>query len=153
MTEHAIPSYVMMMAPTLHALDGLGGTATTDDLDAAVIARMGLTPAQLAVTVAGGDKGPRSKVAHRLGLARTHLRKLGHISNAHRGVWALEPASRAILDLDRDGAAAVLRDQDLEIRKAVRAAHVGRPGAPGEPLDADLDLDPDELSEILNDSY
>jgi restriction system protein len=151
MTEHAIPSYVMMMAPTLHALDRLGGSATRADLDAAVVARMGLTPAQLDVTLTGAHPEPRSKVSHRLALARTHLRKLGYVSNLQRGIWALEPASRAILDLDREGAATALRDQDLEIRKAVRAERIAAGQAPGPEVDAGVE--PDELSDILNDSY
>ena len=132
MTDHAIPSYVMMMAPTLDALESLGGSATREQLDAAVIARMGLTPAQLAVQISGADNEPRSKVAHRLGLARTHLRKLGYVDRPEQGVWALEPASRSILDLDRDGAAATLHEQDLEIRKAARApaSPPARPPAP-----------------------
>ena len=150
MTEHAIPSYVMMMAPTLVALETLGGSATTDQLDAAVIARMGLTPAQMAEVI-GGAGDPRPKVAHRLGLARTHLRKLGYVTNAQRGVWALEPASRAILDLDHDGAAAALQDQDLEIRTRARAERIARGQEPGPEVDPDLE--PDELGDILNDSY
>ena len=151
MTDHAIPSYVMMMSPTLDALESLGGSATKEQLDAAVIARMGLTPAQLAVQINGSDKEPRSKVAHRLGLARTHLRKLGYVSKPEHGAWALEPASRAILDLDRDGAAAALHEQDLAVRKAMRAERVARGGVPGP--EADAELGPDELSDILNDSY
>jgi restriction system protein len=151
MTDHAIPSYVMMMAPTLDALEGLGGTATKADLDTAVIARMGLTPAQLAVQISGADKEPRSKVAHRLGLARTHLRKLGYVSRPEHGVWTLEPASRSILDLDRAGASAALHEQDLEIRKAARLARIAAGQAPGPEVDPGLE--PDELSDILNDSY
>ena len=151
MTDHAIPSYVMMMSPTLDALDGLGGSATKDEIDAAVIARMGLTPAQLAVEISGADKEPRSKVVHRLGLARTHLRKLGYLAKREHGVWALEPASSAILDLDRDGAAAALHEQDLEIRKAARVERIAAGKAPGPEIEAGVE--PDELSDILNDSY
>ena len=151
MTDHAIPSYVMMMAPTLDALESLGGSAAKAELDAAVIARMGLTPAQLAVRISGPDGEPRSTVAHRLGLARTQLRKLGYVTKPEHGVWALEPASRSILDLDRDGAAAALHEQDLEIRKADRLARIAAGHAPGP--EAGPGVEPDELSDILNDSY
>jgi restriction system protein len=151
MTDHAIPSYGMMMSPTLDALESLGGSATREQLDAAVIARMGLTPAQLAVQISGSDKEPRSKVGHRLGLARTHLRKLGYVSKPEHGVWSLEPASRSILDLDRAGAAAALHEQDLEIRKAARRERIAAGQAPGPEVDGGVE--PDELSDILNDSY
>ena len=148
MNEHAIPTYLMMLAPTLEALDGLGGSATNDELDAAVIARMGLTVAQLAVHDSDERHPPRSKVAHRLSVARTHLKKFGYVTSSRRGLWTLDPSSAAILDLGRDGAAAGLRERDIEVRKAMRAAKRGAPVPKADP-----EIEPDELSEILNDSY
>ena len=141
----------MMMAPTLDALENLGGSASREQLDAAVIARMGLTPAQLAVPISGATTSPAPRSPTVSGLARTHLRKLGYVSRPEHGVWALEPASRSILDLDRDGAAATLHEQDLEIRKAARVARIAAGQAPGP--DVESGVEPDETSDILNDSY
>jgi len=154
MNEHAIPTYLMMLAPTLESLDRLGGSATNDELDAAVIARMGLTAAQLAVHDNDKLHPTRTKVAQRLSVTRTYLKKFGYITNSRRGLWTLDPSSAAILGLDRDGAAAALRAQDIKVREAKRGERAERTAKSGAPVpEADPSIEPDELSEMLNDSY
>lgn len=139
MNEVEIPTYVLMMAPTLHSLDALGGSATKDELDAAVIARMGLSDQQLAVEFPEDSRQRGSKVVHRLAWARTYLKKLGYVTNSQRGVWTILPTSRDILSLDLDEANKALRRQDSDVRRAMRLERLAK--AEEEAPEGDTDVE------------
>lgn len=89
----AIPPIREFVDPALKALAQLGGEASNDALNAAVISQMGFTPEQLAVPHSTpNDK--RTEVQYRLAWARTRLRKAGLIEPKKRGIWQLTPAGR-----------------------------------------------------------
>lgn len=87
MTEQ-VPVYQQYMNPILAALRGLGGSASIEALDSAVIENMTL-PADVVSIPHTPDKPERSEVSYRMAWARTYLEYAGLITNPRRGVWAL----------------------------------------------------------------
>lgn len=84
----AVPAYSDLLWPTLQAAIGLGGSASIAELDAAVIEREQLTPAQQSVLLSGGRQ---ALVQNRLAWARTYLKGMGLLANSTRGVWSVTP--------------------------------------------------------------
>jgi restriction system protein len=120
MPEVAIPTYIDMLLPTLQALDKLGGSGNTDEVDQTTTDLMRLTREQLAVEYPpeARQKGP--KVVHRLAWARTYLKKFGAVDNSRRGVWTLESLGRKFLEMDPTEASLSLRSADADVRRQAR---------------------------------
>ncbi|WP_374703822.1 winged helix-turn-helix domain-containing protein, partial [Rhodococcus sp. ENV425] len=91
--EVALPPYTDLLWPTLQALIGLGGSASIEELEKAVIAREGLSEA--ARSVLHGD-GPVTEIEYRVGWARTYLKGMGLLANTRRGVWSVTDRGRAV---------------------------------------------------------
>ena len=68
-TNSDVPSHVELMAPTLHAIRELGGSASIDEILQQVIANL-----RLPVEITGvlHLDGPRTELAYRLGWSRTY---------------------------------------------------------------------------------
>jgi restriction system protein len=147
----SIPTYVEMMLPTLQALDTLGGSGTRDEIDDAVITRMGFTDEQMAVEFPPTATQKGSKVIHRLAWARTYPKKAGTIDNSRRAVWTIEPQGRAYLEMATGEAAAALRVADSEIRRQARLAKVAATeSVQDEQVSGEMDADtaPPELDDV-----
>lgn len=85
-----VPNPYQLVDPTLEALRQLGGSGTNEEIYEKVIEIMKLSPEVL--DVPHGDSG-QTELAYEMAWARTHLRQLGKIKNAGRGVWAIvEPS-------------------------------------------------------------
>ena len=128
-SEVKIPTYRDLMLPTLQALDALGGLATVESLEAKTVEIFNLTPEQLAVAFNAEQSTTGSKVIHRLGWARTYLRKVELIENTGRGEWALLDEGRRVLGLPATEAVDLLVSLDKEIRKSSSDGHHIRRGA------------------------
>lgn len=89
-----IPTYDQYIAPTMRALQELGGSASNGELVESVSQAMGLTDEQMSV-VHNAERGNQTEVAYRMAWARTYLKKAGFLENSARGVWALTPKGRA----------------------------------------------------------
>jgi restriction system protein len=85
-----VPNPYQLVDPTLEALRQLGGSGTNEEIYEKVIEIMNLPPEVL--DVPHGDSG-QTELAYEMAWARTHLRQLGKIRNARRGVWAIVEAS------------------------------------------------------------
>jgi restriction system protein len=107
--KDVLPKYEALVVPMLDALKGLGGSATVDELDAAVSSSLGLTDKQLQLPH-GRENDARTELEYRLAWTRTILKTAGLVTNSSRGVWALvdaqvDPSSvdpRAVLKRHRD---------------------------------------------------
>ncbi|WP_068268909.1 restriction endonuclease [Aldersonia kunmingensis] len=87
-----VPSYYDLLWPALQTVIELGGSASIEELDAAVIEREGLSPEVQAVLHSGG---PSTEVQYRLAWARTYLKGMGLLTNSQRAVWSVTEQGRA----------------------------------------------------------
>jgi len=88
MSSPLIPKYNDFHWPSLLSLRALGGSASIEEMNKAVIERMNLTDEQQAVL--HGD-GPNTEISYRVAWARTYLKGMGLADNSERGVWSLTP--------------------------------------------------------------
>lgn len=94
-----LPRYEALVVPTLDALKRLGGSATVDELDAAVSSSLGLTDKQLQIPH-GRESDARTELEYRLAWTRTILKTSGLVTNSSRGVWALVDAQLDLRSVD-----------------------------------------------------
>lgn len=87
----SFPSYEALVVPTLEALKRLGGSATLDELDAAVSSSLGLSEKQLQIPHSR-ERASRTELEYRLAWTRTMLKTAELVTNSTRGVWALTDA-------------------------------------------------------------
>ncbi len=97
MRSAAVPPYDDMLAPTVRALQALGGSGTIEEVNTKVAEIMGLTDQVLEVPHLNG---PTSEVAYRLAWSRTYLKKFGLLENSSRGIWSLTPKGASISEVD-----------------------------------------------------
>jgi restriction system protein len=137
-----IPPYTAMLLPTLTALQSLGGSATKDELDEAVVQQMGISEEQVAVEFPEEARQRGSKVLHRFGWVRTYLKKMELIENSARAVWGLLPAANEYLLDDPEAANIRLVEFDRNLRKQARLLQVEPNGSAGDGDAENEDLDP-----------
>jgi restriction system protein len=116
-TRADLPRFVEYLPPLVAALKARGGSATIDELEEDVAARMGLSDDLLAVPMASGTQ--QSYFSYRLSWARSFLKKAGAAENSERGVWRLTPLGAAMSDEE-------LRAIVPRIRAEDRRARLGR---------------------------
>lgn len=93
----AVPRYHELMWPTITALRSLGGSATNQEINDAVIEIAGLTDTQLHIL---HGQGPMTEVAYRLHWARTYLKSADAVTNTSRGVWAITEKGQSLSEQD-----------------------------------------------------
>lgn len=86
-----LPKYHELMRPTLVALDRVGGSASLNEVNDAVIELVGLPAEALEIQY---DSGAGTVVADRLSWARSHLKAAGFLASGGRGVWLLTDEGR-----------------------------------------------------------
>ncbi|WP_242676636.1 restriction endonuclease [Rhodococcus sp. ABRD24] len=86
-----LPPYTDLLWPTLQALIALGGSASNNELDSAVVERQEWSPELQGIL--HGD-GPGTEVEYRLAWARTYLKGMGLIANSRRAVWTVTKRGR-----------------------------------------------------------
>ncbi|NLE81225.1 MAG: restriction endonuclease [Rhodococcus sp.] len=92
-----VPRYIDLLWPALQTAIALGGSASNEELNGAVIEREGLS-----VQVQGvlhGD-GPSTEIEYRLAWARTYLKGMGLLTNSRRGVWSVTAKGREVAEAD-----------------------------------------------------
>ncbi|AOW91939.1 restriction endonuclease [Rhodococcus sp. WMMA185] len=94
MTVH-VPQYVDLLWPALQAAIALGGSASNEELDSAVVEREGLSSD--VQSVLHGD-GPSTEIEYRLAWARTYLKGMGLLTNSRRGVWSVTEKGREVTE-------------------------------------------------------
>ena len=91
--EKGFPDLPQLMLATIDALKSIGGSASIQELDEAVIEREGVSEEEQAIMM---PNGRYQKVNYYLAWARTYLKRGGTIDNSSRGVWALRDEGESI---------------------------------------------------------
>jgi restriction system protein len=94
-----LPKYDHLFAPVLDALRALGGSASIAELNDSVIAKLVLSPDEIAMP---HNNGRMTELEYRLSWARSYLKRFGLIDNPRRSVWALTPAGQEVGVVDND---------------------------------------------------
>ena len=79
----SVPTFDMLLNPTLGAIRSLGGSASIAEIDNRVIETLALTNA---IAQIPHGQGRVTELEYRLGWCRTYLKKYGLIDNSERGV-------------------------------------------------------------------
>ncbi|HEX8204288.1 MAG TPA: restriction endonuclease [Isosphaeraceae bacterium] len=110
-TGNRIPTFDKLMNPLIKALHGLGGSGSVDELYEKVTEQLEL-PEDVLRLPHNPEKSNQSEVEYRLGWARTYLKKYGLLENSSRGVWAIAPDKRHIIEVDPKAVVRQVRDSD-----------------------------------------
>lgn len=86
-----LPRYHELMRPTLEALDKIGGSASLNEINDAVVDLVGLSAESTEIQYASGA-GP--VIPDRLSWARSYLKAAGFLASGGRGVWLLTDEGR-----------------------------------------------------------
>ncbi|RVW06137.1 restriction endonuclease [Rhodococcus spongiicola] len=92
-----LPPYTDLLWPTLQALIALGGSASNNELDGAVVEREGWSPEVQGIL---HGAGPGTEVEYRLAWARTYLKGMGLLANSRRAVWSVTKRGREVTESD-----------------------------------------------------
>lgn len=90
MSKIEVPKYQEYMQPTWQALIELGGSGTIEEIEDAVIKKMGLS--NEAIDMPHGTNGSTTELSYRMSWTRSYLKKRGYITNSSRGVWTIASA-------------------------------------------------------------
>ena len=94
-----LPKYHEFMRPTLIALDRIGGSASLNEINDAVIEATNLSPEAVAIEY---ESGAGTVIADRLSWARSYLKGAGLLASGGRGVWLLTDEGRLAKDWPED---------------------------------------------------
>lgn len=133
MSKDRVPQYHEMMNALLSALHELGGSGSISEINNVAITRLGLEEGIVEIPH-DPEKSNDTEVEYRLAWVRTYLKKYGLIDNSSRGVWAIVPEKRHILEVDPDQVVRFVREQTNAERAAKLALEPedGQGGAPDE---------------------
>ena len=94
-----MPRYGDFYTPLLLSLRQLGGSASIEELNSAVIDSMKL-PQEVLEELHDPEKSNTTEVEYRLAWARTYLKLYGILENSSRGVWALTKQAESLKKID-----------------------------------------------------
>ncbi len=112
MSQTRVPTFDLLMNPTIAALKALGGSGTVEEINAKAVEIANLSSEQLEV-LHNPDKGGQTEVEYRLAWARTYLKKCNILENSVRGVWALSPEGKQLDQVNPKEIKRFVREQRL----------------------------------------
>jgi restriction system protein len=104
-----VPTFDVMLLPTVKALKMLGGSGTTEEIYDKVAQILHLPDHVLEIPHGSTSQGA---VEYRLAWSRTYLKKYGLIENSARGVWSLVSTSIDLDDLDAKDIVKSVKESD-----------------------------------------
>jgi restriction system protein len=106
-SKSLVPTFDLMLLPTIEALQKLGGSGTTKEIYTQVAQILNLSDEVLDIPHGNTSQ---SAVEYRLGWSRTYLKKYGLIQNSGRGVWSLVSTSVDLNNLNPKEIVKVVRE-------------------------------------------
>ncbi len=94
-----LPRYHDLMRPTLVALDKIGGSASLNEINDAVLELIALPSEALDVWY---SSGAGAVIPDRLSWARSYLKTAGYLASGGRGIWLITDEGRAALQLSEN---------------------------------------------------
>jgi restriction system protein len=104
-----VPTFDVMLLPTVKALKMLGGSGTTEEIYDKVAQILHLPDHVLEIPHGSTSQGA---VEYRLAWSRTYLKKYGLIENSARGVWSLVSTSIDLDNLDAKDIVKSVKESD-----------------------------------------
>ena len=148
MAKHAdLPKYDDLYRVTLDALAALGGSASIEEIEDALIEDLSIPQDQLDVTY---PKSGAPVLPDRMSWARSFLKLAGYLSNPKRGVWVLTEDGRAIGQKSNAEIRRAINDAYKISQAAKKAAQAASDDVVSEPgVDAPLGWSDQLLQRIL----
>jgi restriction system protein len=109
-----LPSFEQYFAPAVAVLKAHGGSATIEELEEGVAARMKLSDEVRSIL--HGD-GPQTQFDYELAWVRTYLKRVGAVENSERGVWRLTPVGLGMSEAELALVPQRVRAADREKRR------------------------------------
>ena len=141
-TQPSLPKYDDLFKPTLEALAKLGGSASIEELEEALISALGVTQEQLDVTY---SKSGAAVLPDRMSWARSFLKIGGFVTNPRRGVWVLTEDGREALPKSNADLKRIVSAADRAAVAARKAAQADAEGGSAEGGEGDALSWPDLL--------
>lgn len=114
-----LPKYTDLMKPTLLALNELGGSASLEEIETAVVGSLGLQQHQLDAVY---EKTGVPIVADRLSWARSYMKYAEFVDNPNRGVWTLTAKGREALGWTAEN----IQSHVAQRARAIQAANAAK---------------------------
>jgi restriction system protein len=131
-----LPTFDSLMNPLLRALRALGGSGSVDEIYDKVV-ELESIPEDVLGKLHDPEKSNQSEVAYRLAWARTYLKKYGLLENSIRGVWALTPKAKEVVEVDSADVVKLVRG--LAKKQVPKKKRTSKKDAPGDSPDEDAE--------------
>ena len=107
-----MPTYDALFNPTLHAIRGLGGSASISEITSRVTRELDLPPD--ITEKPHGRQGRQTELEYRLAWSRTYLKQYGLVDNSERGIWSLTASGNAAESVEPTAVVSFVRQQRQE---------------------------------------
>lgn len=138
MASAELPSYQHLIYPTLRAVEKLGGSAQAREITAQVLADIGATDEQLAITY---DNRPKPVLVDRADWARSYATLGGALERPRRGLFVLTALGRELLSLPEAEARKRVLELDRDVRARRRREQAPRKAGSNETTTEDDEVD------------
>ncbi|CAO3416998.1 restriction endonuclease [Azospirillum argentinense] len=129
-----LPTFDELIPPTIKALENLGGSARTDELNAEIAKIMALSDEVMNYRRLTASS---NEVPYRAAWARTYLKTYGAVESTARGVWAITPNGRQLTPEEMEKIPAKVRAMNAAKKAAAPAVDAVSHG--GLPVDTAVD--------------
>lgn len=111
-----LPAYSDLILPTIHAVDELGGSATSQEITSRLLEDLAFSDEVMAVSFDG--RPGESVLLSRVAWARSYAKLCGTLESPRRGVFLLTPLGKELLAIPVADAQTKIHELDRAMRRA-----------------------------------